>query len=77
MADVEYIDRDDRLSIVQFAAKLSNVWGEASSRYLLKSLCSVYLKTVHDAPFGRTYFHRSSGYDRMNRTLIMTRFMLS
>ncbi|KAK8923873.1 hypothetical protein KSP39_PZI019654 [Platanthera zijinensis] len=27
------------------------------------------------APFVGTYFHRSSGYDRMNRTLINVRFM--
>ncbi|KAK8934782.1 hypothetical protein KSP39_PZI014517 [Platanthera zijinensis] len=32
---------------------------------------------VMEAPFGGTYFHRSSGHDRMNRTLIKSRFMRS
>ncbi|KAK8947041.1 hypothetical protein KSP39_PZI007289 [Platanthera zijinensis] len=29
------------------------------------------------APFGGTYFHRSSGHDRMNQSLIKVRFMRS
>ncbi|KAK8945244.1 hypothetical protein KSP39_PZI008525 [Platanthera zijinensis] len=30
---------------------------------------------VIKGPFGRTYFHRSSGYDRMNQIIIKIRFM--
>ncbi|XP_020581211.1 TORTIFOLIA1-like protein 2 [Phalaenopsis equestris] len=32
MADAEYIDHKDRMSIAQFAVKLNKLWGEAESR---------------------------------------------
>ncbi|KAK8955318.1 hypothetical protein KSP40_PGU012115 [Platanthera guangdongensis] len=72
MQNVEYVASHSSLAILEKLDK-----GIREERHDHNFRNSMLEQIASSVPFERTYFYRSSGYDRMNQTLIEVRFMQS